>query len=86
VFFAPSRSPIHEILPGDMYTFGGERMDRAPERFDAPVRGIVEGLPLFAHHPLKGEGARYDGLPDVIPDYRTAQGRIGDRHCPLLFF
>ncbi len=56
MFFAPSRSPIHEILPGDMYTLGGERRDRAPERFDAPVRGIVEGkrLPLFAHNPLRG--------------------------------
>jgi hypothetical protein len=35
--------------------FGRERKDRAPEIFDASVRGIMEGerLPLFTHPSLK---------------------------------
>ena len=88
-FCAPQRSPIHKIRPCDMYTFGRERMDRVPESFDAPVRGIVEGerLPLFAHHPLKGEGARYDRLPagktgakTEIHEHRPGDPLVAKRH------
>ena len=53
----------------------GERMGRAPENFDKPARGIVEGerLTRFAHHPIRGERARHDSLPD---------GRTGSRAGP----
>ena len=58
MFVTPPGSPIHKIRQGDM--FGRERKNRPPEIFDASVRGIVEGerLPLFTHHPQKGEMER----------------------------
>ena len=73
-FCVPPRSPIHKILPCDMYTSVRKRIDRAPESFDTPVRGFMGGgrFPLFAHHPLRRR-ARYDSLPD---------GRMGSRPRP----
>ena len=38
-----------------------------------------ERLPLFAHHPLRGEGARYDSLP---PDGRTGSKTEAHEHRP----